>query len=251
MDKIFVVSTLRTGTKFLAGVLDEYEGVRAYHEPSPTFHTEGNRYLRWKHGTFRNTRIRGLLPLGTLYRWKFYLRRSVRMWGGQAETYVETNGRFVPFLSEIKRIFPEASFVHVVRHPGRWARSSLCTGAFLFRETGRPMHPFDTGEMTRDEWFDLSPFERANWYWLECNRLIRAQNPSLTVTFESIFSEPHEGFQRLLDFLGVDSGFSPEIFGSPTNSSYKVLPPFEEWESSWKADLAPAMDRYDERYRDS
>lgn len=250
MRKVFVVSAGRTGTEFLGTVLNEFDGVGAYHEPRPSFRKESNRYYRWKHGSFQRSRVRNFLPLGWYYRLKFYLRRSWLHLRQSGNIYLESNSLLVPFLPEVQRIYPDAEIVHVVRHPGEWARSCMNNGRFLYGRTaqGLPMHPYDSGETSRRDWQNWTPFERATWFWRACNRMIQSHDPELTLTFTSIFDPPHSGFRELLRHLDLPADFDPDLFGTRKNPSFKILPPYEEWDREWRSYFADALEEYEERY---
>ncbi len=243
--KSFIVSTGRTGTNFLAERLNFFDGVKAYHQPEPMMGKEASRYLRWKNHTFRKTKIRRFLPYSDWYRLK--LRRTRKKLFSSGETFVEANMKLVPLLPVVKKAFPEAFIIQIIRHPGDFASSALNKGMFTRNDCSIRLNPMDTGEMSRSDWKGLNPLQRINWYWLKCNEMIRDHNPDLLLDFSDIFEEDHRGFYKLKEIFGIKQKSDGNIFASKINKTkVRVVPPFSEWNEELVEPLQDSLDFYNE-----
>jgi hypothetical protein len=228
----FLFSTGRTGSIFLKDLLRRHTQVNVS-ESKPNFRRESLRYLQWKNGTFRKTRFRAFLPLGWYYRWKFKLSRMLPMLDGRV--FLEINNYTFPMLPEIRRAFPFARVILLVRDPRTFLPSALNRGWFVnphdYRMTGT-----HTGEIPRSEWQEKTGVQKLAWYWLRTNAMIFQARPDLVIRFEDIFGEHHEGLRKLLEVLEVSSDFiTEEVFGQKRNSTSQFyVPRWEDWKPAWR-----------------
>ncbi len=245
-EMVFLLSTGRSGTKFLGEKLNQFDGVSAVHEPKPLRHRHVSRYLRRKHGTFRHMKIRNWLPYAWWYRQLFRWSRTWKTWFLNANYYVEANMYLTGFLPEVVKVFPGAKLVQVVRDPRDFAESALNRGMFLRRDlTSKRVTSYYVGDTSKGEWSDMTPVERIDWYWRYCNREIENQDPDLFLTFSSIFQSPHEGFRRFAEFLDISNPVEEDLFEEKVNpTEQKLITPFEEWDPSWQEQLEPAVNMY-------
>ena len=111
---VFVVSTGRTGTKFLCQFFDNYGvGVSAYHCPRGTrlIHVLANAYET------------GLLPEGLMRSlWSGLRAPGVRR---HRNRYVECNAYYYNLVDTIRASFPQARFIFVIRSPKGFIQSYM------------------------------------------------------------------------------------------------------------------------------
>jgi len=117
-------------------------------------------------------------------------------------------------------------------------------------ETGQPTMPYLTGEMSKSEWFSWTPFEKANWYYLNINKLLDDHDPDLWVEFQSIFKGEHKGFDAILEQLDIFESFQNKIFDRKINKSMKIIPPYNEWKNSWKEQILESLQWYESKLDD-
>jgi hypothetical protein len=200
---VFVVSTGRTGTQFLAKTIAGW-GARSHHEPGPWW----LRHLSNAHASGAVSRERAV---HLLHRVRDDVLSVDAPW---FEASCLDHGLVGPLLEA----FPEATVVQVVRHPVGYVRSAQDWGAY--RLGGRPLnvlpyrrlappqfHPFNPAERVR--WVGQDQFARLAWAWSAMNRAMRTQGEGSdrfrTVRFESM-TDPAEGpveLGRLADDLGL------------------------------------------------
>ena len=118
----------------------------------------------------------------------------------------------IPYFAD--RFAGKIGVVHLVRHPVATAFS------WLTRTVYQPpllphlkekvlLSPFDPGvqfSQYRELWPDMSPFEKALYYWAELNAFGLDRRESLsvpwcTITYEELFQGQGLGLEQLLSFL--------------------------------------------------
>jgi hypothetical protein len=200
---VFVVSTGRTGTQFLAKTFGTW-GARSHHEPGP-----------WWLRHLSNAHASGAIGEARAVRHLHKVRdEALAEDGPWFEASCLDHGLVGPLLAA----FPDATVVQVVRHPVGYVRSAQDWGAYRFG--GRPLNvlpyrrlappqfrPLDVGERVR--WVGEDQFERLAWAWAAMNRAMRTQGEGSprfrTVRFEDL-TDADKGpveLGRLADDLGL------------------------------------------------
>lgn len=236
--RLFVVSTGRTGTQFLARFFAEL-GADARHEPGPFWlRNLSNAYVS---GHVSSGRVAGILR-------RTRPRTSKTL-------YVESSCLVFGLVQPILDTFPEAAVVHVVRDPRTYVRSAMDWG--VHRPGGRPLNlmPFrrlspahfaPRSLSTRLEWARSGQFERVCWNWLALNRAIRLQGEGqsrfTTVRFEDIFDRERgfPGLRAIASVANVEvSDDALERFGvRPVNAARRrEFPAWDDWKPSMKQHL--------------
>ena len=243
----FVLSTGRIGSIFLAKQLDRHPDLLI--KRSPHHRTESFRYLRWRNHAFKNWTCRQWLPFGRYYRWKLASIRRKTMRGSN-QHYVEVNNYVFPLYPELKRAFPSAKLIHVIRDPRTFLPSALNRGWCLNPHDPR-VKPFHTGEMTKDEWKMLTGAQQLAWYWTHTNSMIQDFEPDATIRFEKIFRGDHSGFGDMLDVIGVPRDFEKAVeFGEKTNRTREFyVPSWENWQPEWREACRPFFDRAEKEFQ--
>lgn len=203
MKAVFVVSTGRTGTQFLARTFAAW-GARSHHEPGPW-------WLRHLSNAHASGAVSEARAVALLHRVRDEALAVDEPW---FEASCLDHGLVGPLLAA----FPEATVVQVVRHPVGYVRSAQDWGAYRFG--GRPLnllpyrrlaapqfHPWNPVERLR--WVGEDQFERLAWAWAAMNRAMRSQGESdprfRTVRFEDLTSADRGPVEldRLADDLGL------------------------------------------------
>jgi hypothetical protein len=205
-NAVFVVSTGRTGTQFLARTMQRW-GARSHHEPGPWW----LRHLSNAHASDAVGRDRAV---ALLHKVRDEALADDEPW---FEASCLDHGLVGPLLAA----FPEATVVQVVRHPVGYVRSGQDWGAYRFG--GRPLNllpyrrlappHFDRWSLAeRARWMGKDQFERLCWAWTAMNRAMRIQGEGSdrfrTVRFEDL-TDPEAGpveLGRLAADLGLAVG---------------------------------------------
>jgi hypothetical protein len=192
---VFILSTGRSGSKFLAQLLGLSANVSAFHEPQPTlqyfsdyaFHHQGEEEILTK--IIDAARMESILEV--------FIKDKI---------YIESNQCLVFFAPVIARLFSKAKFVHVVRHPGDFVRSAVRKGWHKndsIWEAGR----VKMADSSR--WNRLDHIEKLAWLWDTTNRYIDNFFQSLEPERKA-FYRIEDLFQRidsvnaLLQFTGAE-----------------------------------------------
>jgi hypothetical protein len=235
IDIAFIVSTGRTGTRFLARFFDTFGGVYARHEPKPDLVRLGIEYAAG-HVPFDRA-------VGIIERNRRVIARDVTRHG--ASTYLESNNRLFSLLKPLRRVFPNAPIIRVVRDGRDYVRSGLGRKWY----TDKDRFPRLTAEMFPDDpyyhrWDKMSRFEKIAWRWQKkdsilANDVARLEN-TLTVRFEDIFASPNWfGLYQISRFLGFADDLVTENLRQmkveKMNSTRR--PPIPRW-PEWDKDLS-------------
>ena len=224
-----ILSSGRTGTKFLARYLDaNYEGVVARHEPRPS---RSLRLASHAHMVGRVSRE------ALVYLLRRKRERTIDPLG--AELYVESNPFLSGFVDVIGEVWEDPTIIHIVRDPREHVRSSLNHGtATGLKGLGNRFVPYWYPDVTKI----LGLEERPRWtgmaagVWTVMNRRLRGAADRYgnfhTFHYEDVFDESHSGLREICRVLGLDySGAGAAA--SPTErinaARLSVIGPWREW----------------------
>ena len=247
----FIISTGRTGTRFLARLFSEAcDGVDARHEPAPDLFRLGTGYVRSEF-SFKQavSRLRGS---------RQHICTQVHRNG--LSTYIEANNNLAYLIPVVRTVFPDCRIVHLVRDGRTFVRSSYSKRVPTAGMDGtRPLVMTDQDPRRRlqatdfpdgpyyDRWPEMSRFERVCWYWAKKDGIIRdalqGDSASITVRFEDIFDAGRgfPGVWQIADFLGLTEKLraaSPTVEQrmaakeNPTEAF--LLPPWDDWSPEQK-----------------
>jgi hypothetical protein len=232
-----ILSTGRTGTKFLASVLgDLYPEVNVYHEGG-----ERSRLVN----IFSNAHLAGIVPEWLLLRvWKRAIEKQLVLTQNQNKNYIDSNNHLYVIAALWPELYQNLKVIHIVRDPRTYIRSHLNWSRSRFKSfIANYLTPFWQpmaclqGDMRISEWINLSKLEKFAWIWQYKNSLIaqlgESQIPYLSITFEDLFevSHPEKSFNRLLDFIGLPPCEHVEKhFQTSINVSQKRrIPAWTQW----------------------
>ncbi len=193
---VFILSTGRSGTKFISKLLSCSSKAASYHEPRP----ELQYFCHYAYSNQDQSVI--LSKMIAVARLELLLDAYVN-----GKIYVETNQCLVYFASQLARMFPSAKFVHLVRNPYDFMRSAAKKGFYNkdnIWENGR------IKENDPDRWNKFTKEEKLAWYWTTVNNHIESLKSSellhgriQTFTFESLLKNDGTLFD-FIEFIGID-----------------------------------------------
>lgn len=200
--RVFVLSTGRTGTTFLASALKQL-GADAHHEPGP-------RWLR----NLSNARAAGAISHETGSRLLGHARGENL---SDERVYVEASCLIYGLAEELLESFSDAMLVHLVRDPRGYIKSAMDWGvhrpggrilnAIPYRRLAPPQYD-PTSLALRAQWFATSRFERIAWGWSAMNAATRrgcaSSDRCMTVRFEELVDDQHTGLQRIARAAGLN-----------------------------------------------
>ncbi|MBN2301994.1 MAG: sulfotransferase [Lentisphaerae bacterium] len=200
IDTAFIVSTGRTGTKFLARFIAGVAGFNAVHEPRPDLLKYALTYAQGKHSFDNATKFieqsRRTAPADT--------RRRA------CSVYVESNNRLFSLLKPLRALFPNAKIIHIVRDGRSYVRSGMARKWYTKRDYKKREHAYMfPDDPYFDKWNSMTRFEKICWRWQKKDGFITRDfteiaEPKIKVTFEDIFEDPdRKGLYKLARFLGI------------------------------------------------
>ena len=233
---VFVLSTGRCGTELLSQLFSQIPEVLCYHEPEP-------RLLTLECEAYQNGQDQFDSMMMAIRAARFELIADCVVRG---QRYVETNHRLTFFAPHLYRLFPQARFVHLVRHPASFVRSAAARKYYEGQYT-------DLGRITphsgpaAEAWPDMSAIERSAWLWNETNSFVvnfREQDKSsrlITVKSEDLFRDV-DTTTSIIKHCGLPSLDKRTIarrIKKPTNAQFHgfQLPRYQDWDEAQKAEL--------------
>ena len=197
VSPVFVLSTGRCGTKWLTELLRQDQRVWVNHSDYP----ELVRHSRLAYEQYEESpRVFQEIIRATRDGYILDAHRRNRV-------YIETNNRITFFAYAIRAVYPEARFIHLIRHPGDFVRSGI-------RREWYHGERHDVGRIRNVcnpvEWETMTDIERIAWLWNETNQyiedfLVTLDNPDifLKVKAEEMFSDVEIGV-RICEFVGAE-----------------------------------------------
>ena len=215
----YVLSTGRTGTVFLSGLLNKQAGVIAAHEP------DSSRYQMML-ANLRNDLGIG----GALLKRIFEASRKRRLEAAADGEYVELN----PFLCPMADLIPlpghQLRIVHMVRDPATWARSMTrhkATARFRPIIDHVPFAKFNPAPRPTG-WNRLNEYERALWRWNWCNSRIQALQAQsdvyARVRYEDLFADDERRAATTLDLIRATLSLPATLQATRDDMSVRANP---------------------------
>lgn len=251
---VFIISTGRSGTQFLARILNHSPELAAFHEPRPTLQYFAN--FAYGHQAGIDT----LMKMFDAARMESILETYI-----EDKIYVEANQCLTFFAPAIARLYPAAKFAELVRHPGDFARSAIRKGWFRndsIWESGRVRM---AGEAA---WNTLSQIEKLAWLWATSHGFIQqffqqlAPERFCTCRLEDLISDPCQ-VNKLIRFIGaaeIPHATISRLQTSPVNTlqigpveppnmkKVRDFPLYRDWDERMKGELARQVKSLGSRY---
>lgn len=190
-EPVFFLTTGRSGSAFIEYTLKRIDSLEVYHEAFPrlmsfpnfAYHNANENVMLSK--VFEASREELLLTA--------YLEKNI---------YVEANQCLVFFSKIIIKQFPNAKFVHLLRHPGDFVRSAIMKGWYKNDSI------WENGRIRMSDenlWSNLSQLEKLSWAWKSIHNFIGELKESnekqfFTVKFEDIVTSKIE-FEKMISFI--------------------------------------------------
>lgn len=220
----FILANGRSGTNFLANLLNQAQGAYVFHEPVledfyayfKAFYDPGQaeKYMRG----FRKKEI--------------YLRmRNMR--GG---IYGEVNGVLRCHADAIKNVFPGSTLIHLVRDGRDVIRSTMSRSTMTIKSPfSMGVSPAD-GNVWKTRWREMDRFSRICWLWQEENVRLRKSVWRLA-QFEKIISNYDYFYEEVLApcNLSMSRKIWEAAVKSPRNVTNKFeMPKWDDWSPEQK-----------------
>ena len=227
---VFVLSTGRVGTMLLTRLFELEKGLNIEHEALPEMLYTGKlayadpSNIEFTKGAFMAGRYEAI--------------RDCQL---QNLRYVETNNRLTFFAPAMAALFPNAKFIHLLRHPDSFVSSGIqrnwYTGKTITDE-GRIAPAKDSG-IERQQ-------DKIAWLWNATNAFIddfkegAGKDRTLTVRSEDLFSNTEEA-ERILNWLDfkADKTSIQKVLNRPVNTSRK-----KKTQQEYNPDLTPLVEKY-------
>jgi hypothetical protein len=236
----FVVSTGRTGTKWLAELLNQHTDALVEHEPVPT-----------EQLAHKTALLNGVTSDNYIKKFRLkeiYIR--VAKEHPDLKTYGEVNGALRRHIVPIRKYVPNVKLIHLVRDGRDVVRSVVSRGTF----SGRHPVYYDFRPPIVDEyskrWEVLPEFEKTCWIWQWENAYMR-QHITHCARFEDITSSYDLFNKQILKPLDLDlrENVWKKEANRPQNVSLKyVLGKWDQWTSEQKEQFAHICGKEMEHY---
>jgi hypothetical protein len=225
VQKVFILSTGRTGTMFLAHFFDGHSAqVRAYHEPYPPLLALGLQAARGQ-----ITAVSAAAQLAHERRRLLHcLDRPV---------YLEANNRLFALAPALALAYPGVKIVHVVRDGRAVVSSALARGWYGPADRFPRLAAADfAADPWRDAWAGWSMLQKNAWLWQKQNRIIRESAAALPeyrlVRFEDLFAGENNEWtavRDLLRFIDPHLALADETLAAAFALRANAGPPHAPW----------------------
>ena len=197
---VFVVGCPRSGTTFLGTCLGALPELSYHLEPYASI--EANEFVANGHWSDAKAR------------WFFrsYARWLMRLHGDGDLVYVEKNAMNALAMGYLRRIYPDARFVHIIRD-GRDVVVSMRDRA----ELGSTVESYFIAPEQRAEYESTHVVRRTAWAWRLLTESARSggqklpREQYLELRYETLIAEPDGEIDRLCDFLGIGNAKSRRL----------------------------------------
>lgn len=198
---VFFLNTGRSGSAFLDKALGSIGGIASYHEAFPNL-------MMFPSYALRNQKESVIL------RKIFEAARLELMLGAflKQRVFVETNHCLVFFAYQIKEVFPNAKFVHLLRHPGDFVRSAIMKG---WHKNDSIWEDNRIRLEDHDAWNKMSQLERLAWTWARTHEFIEEfkvgfAKDVITVRLEELVSSDSK-FAEVIRFIDPSLKYDGEL----------------------------------------
>ena len=202
LSPVFVLSTGRCGTKTLAALADLLPEADAHHEPEPKLVEDSYLYYmkycelpeNFWHGILANNRDE-------------MIRQAFR----SHKVYFEANNRLALLSPLLLERYPEARFIHLVRHPYDFVHSAMRRRYYSHHVWDFARIVPNKSDTFRDKWSDASHIEKCAWLWTRTNSYILEtcnkipENRLLTIKSEDIFDNVGDTVNRIFHFISPNT----------------------------------------------
>jgi hypothetical protein len=214
----FITGMGRSGTAFLANLLDDVPGASVYHENHKDFNALIDAYLNPVRAEKYLDGIRGRII-------------ASRILHSKCEIYGEVNSllryHVVPLQNRVN-----VTLLHLVRDGRMVVRSAMGRKTFTSADknhTGRLMPLAD--DPYRERWRVMDRFEKICWYWASTIKYLLQQSLPV-VRFEDVLGSYELFHRQLLDPLKIEISYERWQLerDKPQNASHhNTFPAWKDW----------------------
>lgn len=251
---VFVLNTGRSGSAKLQEIFDLFDESHSYHEANP------NLMMLSDYAFHNQDKDEVLTKIFEAARMELILEAAI-----DNKIYIETNQCLVFYIHQIINLFPNAKFVHLLRHPGDFVASAIRKGWHLndsIWELGR------LKSLNEGYWNKLTHVEKLTWVWNETHNFVEVfkranQENCYTVRFEDLVTN-EQTIDELVSFVGLDYSKQQnaimELIGKKKNEIqvYNNEPPrmkknpdfpnYKVWGNELKSELKNFVSNLAEQY---
>ncbi|MFW6027145.1 MAG: methyltransferase domain-containing protein, partial [Candidatus Woesearchaeota archaeon] len=226
-EPIFVLSTGRCGTKFLAKNLKKSKELISLHEPNP----ELIYYARYAYEN-KDNNYEILKAMIDSARFDLISKSLV-----QNKKYFESNNRLTFFAEQLVELYPKVKFIHLIRNPAEFVRSGIRRNWYQSNnlwEMGR-IQPINNDI----NWEQMSQLAKISWLWNETNQFIeefkaKINNKKIITVFSEDLFNDIVTLKNILNFIGVSNPFTDNeleaIIDKPVNKQKSGdFPEYNNW----------------------
>ncbi len=221
---IFIISLGRSGSLFLADLLNEDPEVTFIHEPNRIdFFAYLNAFYDPESAPKYIADFRKKLI--------YHLGRKYAVKG-----YGEVNSILRRHVLALKQEIPEARFIHLVRDGRDVVRSMMARRTYTYRDPITGFIKPQRGETYRKNWSMMSRFEKLSWYWWHENSYLRDQI-STFVRFEDLIGDYGYFSEKVLTPLALHVPLEvwQKKVSQPKNVTRKhLIPHWTDWSANRK-----------------
>lgn len=222
LNVFFVLALGRSGTTFLANLLNAADESKVFHEAIPEDYQACAEAFTDK---------RASLNYIQAFR-RRYMYLVLR--GSEVKTYGEVNGLLRNHVEALEQSFPGVRMLHLIRDGRDVVRSMMARSVYTEEDWHAPTPPKQ--DPLRGEWHKLSRFEKICWYWADTNRRL-SDKLSEYARFEDVLQNYEYFRNRVAGRLGLTIDYQTwcRAVRKPKNpTSNHVLPEWPLWSSEQK-----------------
>jgi len=245
---VFFLSTGRCGTKWFSEVMKHDKSSKVLHSPYPVLAVQSK--LAYEILSDKNDidKVKiDLLKEMILAARENYLRYSYKT----DRRIIETNNYITFFAPILAELFPQAKFVHLIRHPSEFVRSGLRRN--YYTDSADDIKRIIPSGISTSEWKEYDRIEKISHLWRETNSFVdkmKSDYPSRFYTF--LFSDfDTDDVQKMFDFIDVN--ISDKIvtanINKPINAQHHGnVQLFSDWNTEDKSKLVAICAKQAEKY---
>ncbi|MBA6295150.1 sulfotransferase [Colwellia sp. MB02u-9] len=246
----FVLGTGRSGSTTIAKALSKHNNIACFHEPKLQLIRISTKLL---HGEISQAEAAEELR-------KLYIKDTKT----SSLIYGESDQKLSNLIGLIHKIMPKAKFIWLIREPVKTVNSTYSRGWFSNNEMEfegqnkldsnlyagiysdyRPRGDL-SGYMSKDEWLDMSEFERNCWYWYFWNQNIMKELDLIDskLWIKVRLEELGEKINSIYEFLDVQPINSEVSTTNKAPPKYELLTD-EKWTTAMHSSFNKWCDKQD------
>ena len=247
---VFFFSTGRCGTKWFSELLKKDKQNAVLHDPQPSFANQNPLIYQLMNSgmpenEFINNLVKEIFFTGREQHMRYIAKAKKR--------YIETNNYITFFAPVLADIFPDAKFVHLIRHPGEFVRSGVRRGYYTDGNSGniKRIKPYSHKE--KEEWEKFSQIQKITWLWNATNIFIEEFKLNHgervnTYNFNRLNPDKLEKLFQLMD-IELSSKLIEKSINVKSNVQEKgYFPVYDDWSDKERESLTNICNMLAKRY---